>query len=220
MTQRIKIIAIVTGAALLVIVGILWGLKLPPFGIATQHPTPPSTPPPPPTIELEGTVASGTRSRFILSDRPDDPLVINQGPTPCSLQNLEVEVDAAHPDILQDLRERDRVRVRGSYISEGIKCHVRVDSQGHYVRRIDVTPRIVLKGQIKDFEPRRWLILRLNSVQDIEKGPYPCSLDEVRVDISDPRWDFLSLSKGQGVRVEGLYDHNTCIITPNEIMKL
>jgi hypothetical protein len=28
------------------------------------------------------------------------------------------------------------------------------------------------------------------------------------------------LSKGQWVRVEGLYDHNTCTITPNEIMKL
>jgi hypothetical protein len=221
MKQRLKVAVIVSGAVLLIIIGVLWGLKLPPFTIAGP-PEPPPQPPPPQAqvIELEGTVASGTRSRFILSDRSDDPLVIIQGPTPCSLQNLEVEVNAAHPDVLQDLRERDRVRIRGSYISEGIRCRVRVDSPGHYVRRVDVTPRIVLKGQIKDFEPRRWLSLRLNSVQDVEEGPYPCSLDEVRVNISDPRWNFLSLSKGQWVRVEGLYDHNTCTITPNEIMKL
>lgn len=219
MPQRIKIIALIIGSAFLVIIGILWGLKLPPFGPIAQ---PPPIPPPLtlPTMELEGTVASGTRSRFTLSDRTDDPLVILQGPTPCTLQNLEVEVDAAHQDIVPDLRERDRVRVKGSYISEGISCRVRVDSPGHYVRRVDVTPLIVYKGQVKDFEPRRWLVLRLNSIQDVEKGPYPCSLDEVRVDISDPRWDVLSLSKGQRVRVEGLYNHDTCIITPTEIIKL
>jgi hypothetical protein len=168
-------------------------------------------------IELEGTVASGTRSRFFLMERPpEEPIVVIQGPTPCSLQNLEIEVDAAHRDVPQNLRERDRVRVKGTYVAEGYRCRVRVDSPGHYVKLIP-WPIVLTKGQVQYFEPRRWVVLRLNSLQNVERGPYPCSLNEVRIDISDPRWNYLRLNIGQRTRVEGLYIPDTCTITPNEI---
>lgn len=168
-------------------------------------------------IELEGTVASGTRSRFFLTERPpEEPIVVIQGPIPCSLQNLEVEVDAAHRDVPQNLRERDRIRVKGAYVAEGYRCRVRVDSPGHYVKLIPWP--IVLKGLVQYFEPRRWVVLRLNSLQNVERGPYPCSLNEVRIDISDPRWNYLRLNIGQRTRVEGLYIPDTCTITPNEMV--